>query len=105
MGNQIREAAFEEAVEQMLGHVARDRVRVDGRAVDEGPTVRPMGNESARFHLAQHGGDRGVGEVAFLADHFKDIAHARFVLLPKHFHDLELKISQTVRFRFAHNGL
>lgn len=102
MADHVGETAFEEAVEDVYRHAAPDLVLGHRRGIDEGATLDPMGDEAADVHLAEHGGDGGVGEIVAAGQGVVDFGHGGFAPGPENFQDLQLKISQSMDFGFAH---
>src|SRR5262245_3529343 len=102
MADERLDAAAEEAIEDMFGHAATDLVFGDGGAIDEGAAVGAMADHAAGFHLSEHGGDGGVGEVGATGDGFLDGGDGGFLSGPERLHDLELEITEAMKFGLAH---
>src|SRR5438034_27047 len=96
--NRLSHAPFEETVDQVIGHAARDRVRGNRRPVHEAPAFDPVLDQAAPLHFPEHGGDGGVSEAAFTGDGLVDLGYGGVAALPEEFHDLQLKIAQAMDF-------
>ena len=59
-----------------------------------------MPHQSARLHLAEHGGHRRVGQVAFVAERGVHVGHGRLAAFPQHFHYFQLEIAEALHFGF-----
>ena len=96
MGDGLGERAGKKTIYEMIGHVTRDFGGGDGGAVNEAPALRAMADEAAVFHLPQHGGDGGVGELGAAAEGCVDGGDRGLGLVPQDFEDAELEVTEAV---------
>jgi hypothetical protein len=102
--DRIREAAFKEALNEMIPGTSVYGIGLDGSAVKKRPTLLAMRDKASNLHFAQHGCDGGVREVSFGLEGFVDEANAGIGRLPEHFEDTQLKIAES-EWRRGHRSL
>lgn len=96
MADHIHQAAFEEPVQDMLGHAPADLIRGDEGSVDEAAALRAVSEEAAGFHFTQHGGDGGVGELGAFSEAIVHLGDGGLALIPEDLKDLELQVPESV---------
>src|SRR5258705_6984757 len=103
MAHDLRKAAFKNAVHQVVRHGACDLFLSGARTVDKRAALDPMRYQPLDLHLAQHGGNGGVGEVSWAAQAAEDVGDGCFPALPEDFHDTQLEITESEHFAADHN--
>src|SRR5439155_11894266 len=66
--------------------------------------LKPMPHQQAGFHFAEHGGDRGISQVAFPGERLVHVGHSGFAVFPQHLQYFELEVPETMDVSFAHGS-
>jgi hypothetical protein len=98
----VRQASFEQTIQQMIGHSLRHGLSRHRRMVNKAATLKPMTDECAIFHFSQHGCDSGVSQVAFIGQRRVHFGDSGLLPSPEDLHDAELQIAQTMDTWFGH---
>ena len=96
VADRVGHAPLKEPLDKMPSHAARHLLRRDGGAIEKGAARLAMGDQAARLHFAQHGGDGGVGQFAFGLQGGVDLGHRAFAALPERLKDAQLEVAEAM---------